>query len=118
VQFIVLNPDPIYIVNLILCIIIVTLGIFIYLKKGDLVPIYIGIAFGLFGISHAATILGLKGEGENFLIVVRLLAYLVIIYALFKILNRKTAVTGGAQNMNHNFLSTALRLTPYLRKTI
>ena len=91
-QFTLLNPDPIYIVNFTLCIIIVILGVFIYLKKGDLVPIYIGIAFGLFGISHAATILGLNVEGENFLIEVRLLAYLVIIYALFKILNRKTAV--------------------------
>ena len=41
--------DPIYIVNLTLCIIILILGIFGYRKKGNPVPLYVGIAFGLFG---------------------------------------------------------------------
>ena len=97
-EIIMLNLDPIYIVNLILCIIIVVLGIFIYLRKGDFVPVYVGLAFGLFGISHATTILGLKAEAENFLIVIRLLAYLVIIYALFKILNKKTTLSGQVKS--------------------
>jgi hypothetical protein len=88
VRFILLNLDPIYIVNLILCILIVFLGIFIYFRKGDHFSIYVGISFGLFGVSHAVTIFGLK-EADNFLIVIRLLAYLVIIYALFKILRAR-----------------------------
>ena len=38
--------DPIYIVNLTLCIIILILGIFGYRKKGNPVPLHVGIAFG------------------------------------------------------------------------
>jgi uncharacterized membrane protein (UPF0136 family) len=81
--------DPIYIVNLTLCTIILILGIFGYRKKGNPVPLYVGIAFGLFGVSHAATILGLKDDLEAPLIVVRTIAYLAVVFALYKILTRQ-----------------------------
>jgi uncharacterized membrane protein (UPF0136 family) len=82
--------DPIYIVNLSLCIIILILGIFGYRKKGNPVPLYVGIAFGLFGVSHTATILGLKNDLEVPLIVIRTIAYLAVVFALYKILNRRS----------------------------
>ncbi len=82
--------DPIYIVNLSLCIIILILGIFGYRKKGNPVPLYVGIAFGLFGVSHTATILGLKNDLEVPLIVIRTIAYLAVVFALYKILNRQS----------------------------
>jgi len=82
--------DPMYIVNLTLCIIILLLGFFGYRKKGNPAPLYIGIAFGLFGISHLATILGLKTALEAFLIVIRTVAYFVVIFALYTILNRRS----------------------------
>lgn len=80
----VLNWDPVYVVNLLLCIIIVALAYWGYKKSRDLTPLYIGIAFGLFGISHLAVLLGLKDALETGLILVRLLAYLVVIFALYK----------------------------------
>ncbi|MBU7024525.1 MAG: hypothetical protein HXS40_10205 [Theionarchaea archaeon] len=76
--------DPMYLVNLVLCIIIVVLGYWGFKKSGDSVPLYIGIAFGLFGISHLSILLGLKDTLETPLIVVRLLAYLIVIFALYK----------------------------------
>jgi len=82
--------DPIYIVNLTLCIIILLLGFFGYRKNGNPVPLYVGIAFGLFGVSHLATILGLKYALEAFLIVIRTVAYLAVIFALYTILNRRS----------------------------
>jgi len=82
--------DPIYIVNLTLCIIILLLGVFGYRKNGNPVPLYVGIAFGLFGVSHLATILGLKYALEVFLIVIRTVAYLAVIFALYTILNRRS----------------------------
>ena len=82
--------DPMYIVNLTLCIIILVLGFFGYRKTRNPVPLYIGIAFGLFGISHLATILGLKTALEAFLIVIRTVAYLAVIFALYTILNRRS----------------------------
>jgi predicted membrane channel-forming protein YqfA (hemolysin III family) len=81
--------DPIYIVNLTLCIIILLLGIFGYRKKDDPTPLYIGIAFGLFGVSHLATILDLKDALELFLIVIRTVAYLTVIFALYTLLKRR-----------------------------
>jgi len=82
--------DPIYLVNLTLCIIILLLGVFGYRKKGAPLPLYIGIAFGLFGVSHLATILGLKDALEAFLIVIRTVAYLLVIFALYTVLKRRS----------------------------
>ena len=75
--------DPIPIFNLIVCIIIVILGALCYLKSREALPLYIGLAFGLFGISHAATILGLASLLTVPLIVIRAAAYLLVIYALY-----------------------------------
>jgi hypothetical protein len=81
--------DPLYIVNLTLCIIILMLGIFGYRKMGNPAPLYVGIAFGLFGVSHLATILGLKDALEIVLIVIRTVAYLAVIFALYTLLKRR-----------------------------
>ena len=82
--------DPIYIVNLALCIIILLLGFFGYRKTGNAVPLYVGLAFGLFGVSHLATILGLKDTLEVFLIVIRTAAYLMVVFALYTIVKRRS----------------------------
>jgi hypothetical protein len=75
--------DPILFVNLVLCVVIVLLGCLCYRKSHELLPLFIGVAFGLFGISHAATLLGFKGPLTVVLIVIRTLAYLLVVYALF-----------------------------------
>lgn len=76
--------DPVIIINLIFCIIIVALGIVGYKKVKNTVPLYIAAAFGLFGISHFATILGYASSSAA-LVVIRGLAYVIVIYALYKI---------------------------------
>ena len=78
--------NPILIVNLILCIIILVLGIWGASKKKDNVPLYIGIAFGLFGVSHILTLLGLASGLTVFLIIIRLIAYLLVVFALYRVL--------------------------------
>jgi hypothetical protein len=75
--------DPILFVNLVLCIIIVSLGYLCYRRSRELLPVFIGAAFGLFGISHAATLLGFKVPLTIPLIIIRTLAYLLVIYALW-----------------------------------
>jgi hypothetical protein len=75
--------DPIYAINLLLCTIILIFGVIGYRRSGNSVPLYIGIAFGLFGLSHLATLLGLKNSLEAVLVVVRTLAYLIVTYALY-----------------------------------
>jgi len=82
------NWDTITMVNLLLCIIIVILGYWGYRKSGNSVPLYIGIAFGLFGLSHLATLLGLKSTLETPLIIIRTLAYLIVIFTLYKVASK------------------------------
>ena len=75
--------DPIYVTNLVLCIIILVFGCLGYKKSGDKLPLYIGVAFGLFGVSHLVTLLGLKEALTVFLIVIRTIAYLMVAFALY-----------------------------------
>ncbi len=76
-----MNWDPVSLVNLVLCIIIVILGFVGYAKRKDKVPLFIAIAFGFFGLSHLATILSLGLT--TVLIIIRILAYLAVVYALY-----------------------------------
>jgi uncharacterized membrane protein (UPF0136 family) len=76
--------DPIYTVNLVLCAVILVFGIIGYQRSKSVIPLYIGIAFGLFGLSHLATLLSLKEMLQVPLIVVRTLAYLIVAFALYK----------------------------------
>lgn len=89
--------DPVTFVNLVLCTIIVYLGYFSSRKTGDTLPLYIGAAFGLFGVSHALTLLGFKVPLTIPLIIVRTLAYLLVIYALFRFLRDTLAAKEAKQ---------------------
>jgi uncharacterized membrane protein (UPF0136 family) len=75
--------DPISAVNLILCIVILILGVAGYRRSRSAIPLYIGIAFGLFGLSHLATLMGLKDPLEVALVAVRTAAYLIVAFALY-----------------------------------
>jgi hypothetical protein len=81
--------DPVTTINFVLCVVILALGIWAYAKKKGDVPLYIGIAFGLFAISHLMTLLGLAAGLTALLIVIRLIAYLLVVFALCKILFKK-----------------------------
>jgi len=76
--------DPITVVNFFLCIVILALGIVVYCQKNDAVSLYVGVAFGLFGVSHLATLLGLAEALTALLIIVRTVAYLIVVFALYK----------------------------------
>jgi hypothetical protein len=70
-------------INLILCIAILIFGILGYQRSRNQMVLSVGIAFGLFGFSHLATLLGLKNSLSTLLIVVRTAAYLLVTYALY-----------------------------------
>jgi hypothetical protein len=81
--------DIVALVNLILSVVIFCLGIWAYSKKKGNEPLYIGIAFLLFAISHLINLLGLAAGLTIFLVILRLIAYLLIIWALYKIGTKK-----------------------------
>jgi hypothetical protein len=80
--------DPIVVINLVLCIAILVMGIIENSRSRTHLPLYVGIAFGLFGISHLMTLLGLAAKLSAVLIVIRILAYAVVIYSLYLLLGR------------------------------
>jgi hypothetical protein len=75
--------DPVTVVNFVLAFVIFILGVALYGRRKNSLALYIGIAFGLFAVSHAVNLLGLAAGLEVPLIVVRTLAYLIVIFALF-----------------------------------
>ena len=77
-----MNWDPVTIVNIVLCLVIVVLGFMKYGKGKELMPLLIGIAFGLFGLSHLATLFGIAASLEVVLIIIRTIAYLLVLFAL------------------------------------
>ena len=81
--------DTITMVNLILCVIIVVLGCVGFKRVKDKWPLYIAITFGLFGLSHLLTLLGLKDTLEGFLIAIRTVAYLLVIYTVYRVAFKK-----------------------------
>jgi uncharacterized membrane protein (UPF0136 family) len=75
--------DTMTFINLILSIVILIFGILGYQRSKSRVALYVGIAFGLFGLSHLATLFSLKDSLSTVLIIIRTAAYLLVTYALF-----------------------------------
>lgn len=71
------------IVNLVLCVLIVSLGIVSYRQNGNKLSLNIGAAFVFFGASHLLVLLGFGESLESFLISIRVIAYLLVVIALF-----------------------------------
>jgi hypothetical protein len=102
---------PVTVINLALTTIILILGLWAFFKRrSDLarskltgsgtpapsravaipgVSLYIGVAFGLFAISHALTLAGLAKSLEVFIISIRIIGYLLVIVAPSRILMKK-----------------------------
>ena len=81
--------DVITALNLVLCIAIFLLGYWCYVKRKNKMALFTGIAFALFGISHVITLLGYTAKFEGVMIIVRLIAYLIVIFALYKLAFKK-----------------------------
>jgi uncharacterized membrane protein (UPF0136 family) len=81
--------DPVVTVNFALCIAIFVLGMVGYAKKKGTVPLYIGIAFLLFAVSHMLTLLGLAAGLTACLIGIRVTAYSLVVVAVCQILRKR-----------------------------
>lgn len=76
--------DPVNIINIILCTVIVILGFMSYKKKKNTVVLLIAIAFLIFDISHLVKFIGLAEKWEAFLMIIRTLAYLTVVLAMWQ----------------------------------
>lgn len=74
--------DPVRILNIILCGMIVFLGVWGYLKNKDIFSLLIAAAFGLFGVSHVLGFFGVM-RFERGILLIRLMAYIIVVLALY-----------------------------------
>ncbi len=78
----ILDLSPVLLWNLIFTSAIFLIGMAGYQKTKNRTSLFVGVAFGLFALSHLVTILGYAVPLELLLLTVRTLAYCAVIYAL------------------------------------
>lgn len=76
--------NPLIILNLVLSIIILALGYLAYTKNNNKLAFSIGAGFGMFALSHLITLFGLGAALASFIILIRVLAYFIVIFALYR----------------------------------
>ena len=76
--------DPVNIINIILCTVIVILGFMAYKRGRKMVPLLIAIAFLIFDVSHLVNFFGLADNWEAFLMIIRTLGYLTVVLAMYQ----------------------------------
>jgi len=81
-----LDFNVVNLINTGLCIIIVIVGVFAFIKSKSPTAIMITAAFFLFFVSHFITFLGLDGSIEIVQIIVRIFAYLFALDSVIHIL--------------------------------
>jgi PAS domain S-box-containing protein len=77
------NPDPVSLINLSFCIAVVILSGWWCRKTGSRTPLFVGLAFGLFGISHFLILTNLNKTFEQIQIAIRIAAYAIVATGLF-----------------------------------
>jgi predicted membrane protein len=77
--------DPVTVLNLLFDLVIFALGLLVYKEKKGVLPLWVAVAFLLFAVSYAFTIVGV--ENAIILIPLRAVGYLSVIVGL--ILQRK-----------------------------
>jgi hypothetical protein len=79
-------PDPIVLINLLLCAVILVLGYLVYRKRDTITALFIGIAFGMFGLSHLNALFDPTLFPEVTFVLMRIFGYLLVAAALYLLL--------------------------------
>jgi hypothetical protein len=81
--------DPVVLTNLVLSLIVLILGIWAYAAAKSRAALYVGIAFGLFAVTHLLSMLGLAAMLAALIIIVRIIAYVIVMYSIYIVLAKK-----------------------------
>jgi hypothetical protein len=79
-------PEPIVVLNLVLCVGILLLGYLVYRKRDIISALFIGIAFGIFGLSHLNMLFVPSLFPEITFALLRICGYLIVAAALYLLL--------------------------------
>ncbi|MGA2912407.1 MAG: hypothetical protein ABSE07_02710 [Methanoregula sp.] len=79
-------PDFILVINLLLCVVILLLGYLVYRKRNTISALFIGIAFGIFGLSHLNALFEPALFPELTFVLLRVCGYILVAAALYLLL--------------------------------
>ena len=79
-----MEVDLVTLANLLLCLAIVALGLLGYRRSKHNLPLILALVFGLFAVTHLMVLLGLFEDLSMVIFVIRVAAYSLIIYLLYK----------------------------------
>jgi hypothetical protein len=80
-----MNWDPVTTFNLVLSVAIFALALVGWARVKNALALYIGVAFGLFALSHLATILGWGESLAALIILFGAVGYIFVIVAVYKV---------------------------------
>ncbi|MFH0764216.1 MAG: hypothetical protein V1927_04370 [Candidatus Omnitrophota bacterium] len=70
-------------VNFVLSFLIFAFGCRSYLKTKNKAPFYIGVAFGLFSLSHLMSLVGIQRDFRDTVILIRAFSYFIVLTTLY-----------------------------------
>ena len=70
--------------NLALCLLILTVGCIVYARTKIKTPFHIGVAFGLFAVSHVIALFGVQRSFAVTIMLIRVFAYLIVLFSLWE----------------------------------
>jgi len=79
-------PDLVLLVNLFLCVVILLLGYLVFRKRGTTSVLLIGIAFGVFGLSHLNALFDPALFPDVTFVLLRICGYIFVAAALYLLL--------------------------------
>jgi len=92
-----MNSTLVTVLNLILSAGIFVLALFTWSRLKSTLALFVGIAFGLFAMSHLVLVLGLGEAAQGLIVVVRVLGYALVLIALYKEMLAKRESPGDAK---------------------
>jgi len=79
-----MDGDLVTLVNLLLCLVIVSMGLLGYRRSKHTFPLMMAVIFTLFALSHFMVLLGLSGDLGILVFAIRVVAYGLVIYLLYR----------------------------------
>ena len=76
-------------VNMTLCILILAVGCIGYARTKIKAPFHIGVAFGLFAVSHVIALFGVQRSFTATVMLIRVFAYLIVLFSLWEMRSKK-----------------------------
>jgi hypothetical protein len=78
-------------VNLVLCVSILSAGCIAYIGSKDKAPFQTGVAFGLFGISHLISLMNIEQSMRMTVALLRISGYVIVLLVILKGWSRKSS---------------------------